>query len=98
MTDEVNAPMMPVVYLKEELTKVGAELVHFSSNRKFERDYERALPSISVRLTIKGGKKKDIALIIWNLKPLGVLTVGNTKVKIKDSEGFTHKIYFERVR
>ena len=97
MTDEVNAPMMLTGCLKEELTKVGAELVHFSSNRKFERDYERALPPISVRLTVKGGKKKDIGLIIWNLIPLGVLTVGNTKVKIKDSEGFTHKIYFEKV-
>ena len=98
MTDEVNALMMLAGCLKEELTKVGAELVHFSSNRKLERDYERALPPISVRLTVKGGKKKDIGLIIWNLIPLGVLTAGNTKVKIKDSEGFTHKIYFEKVR
>ena len=83
--------------LKENLKDIGAEIVHYTDNRTLSRDCERALPALSVRFTIKGGKKKEIAKLIWELKPLGVLTVGTTSTKVKDSYGFKHKIYFEHI-
>lgn len=75
----------------------GVDVIHCSVNDTYNYDYERAMPAMSFRIAVKGGDKKEIANTIWMNKPLGILSVGNTKVKVKDSEGFKHKIYFERV-
>lgn len=76
----------------------GVSVVHCSVNDTFEYDYERTMPAMSFRITVKGGNKREIANIIWDNKPLGVLSCGSTKVKVTDSEGFKHKIYFERIK
>lgn len=73
------------------------EVIHYTENLQLSRDYERALPCISFRITVRGGDDKAIAKVIWEHKPIGIFSVGNTKVKIKDSMGFKHKICFERV-
>lgn len=75
----------------------NVSVVHCSVNETLKYDYERALPAISFRVTVKGGDKKEVANVIWNNKPLGILSAGSTKVKIKDDFGFKHKICFERV-
>ena len=73
------------------------EFIHYTENLQLSRDYERALPCMSFRITVKGGDDKAIAKVIWDHKPISILSMGNTKVKIKDSMGFKHKIYFEKL-
>lgn len=83
---------------EQSLKDIGAELVHYSDNLTTEYDYERAMPCMSFRLTVRGGKKKQIAEIIWKYKPMGIFSHGSTKVKIKDCCGYKHNIYFERIK
>ena len=93
MRDVINS------FIVANLDKLeGVQVVHISVNDTLNYDYERALPAMSFRVTVKGGDKKEIANTIWNNKPIGILSVGNTKVKVEDCCGFKHKIYFERVK
>ena len=75
----------------------GVEFVHVSVNRTWKDDKNTGLPPHSFKVYILGGKKKDIAQIIWNHKSIGVWALGNTEVKIKDSLGYKHLINFERL-
>lgn len=78
--------------------QAGGEFIHWSENKTCEYDLERALPPMSFRITVKGGKKKDIARAIWDNKFLGVLSVGNTSLNVTDCcGGYKHKIKFERI-
>lgn len=45
---------------------------------------------------ILGGSTQIIAETIWENKPMGILSQGNTIVAITDSQGFLHDIGFER--
>ena len=45
---------------------------------------------------ILGGSSQIIAETIWENKPMGILSQGNTVVSITDSQGFSHDIGFER--
>lgn len=45
---------------------------------------------------VVGGLSTDIAQAIWENKPLGILSQGNTSVSINDIQGFPHTIGFER--
>lgn len=85
-------------YVKELIEDLpGVEFVHISTNRTWEFDKKTGLAPQSFKVYVLGGKKKEIAQIIWNHKAIGVLSQGNTKVKIRDSLGFKHVISFERL-
>lgn len=75
----------------------GVEFVHITENQTYVDDKKTGLGRMSFKVYVLGGKKKDIAQIIWNNKPIGYLSSGNTKVKIKDSMGFKHNIHIERL-
>ena len=75
----------------------GVEFVHMSVNRTWEVDKKTGLPPGSFKVYVLGGKKKDIAHIIWMNKSIGVLSLGNTEVKVKDYCGHKHLISFERL-
>ena len=73
----------------------GVELSHVTTNHTWDVDKKTGLIPQSFKIYVLGGKKKEIAQIIWNHKPIGVLSQGNTKVK--DSLGSKHIISFERL-
>src|SRR5690606_418725 len=54
------------------------------------------LPGHSFKAVVLGGNPQEIANAIWNNKPLGIGSEGNTEVIIFDSQGFQREIKFER--
>lgn len=54
------------------------------------------VPGHSFLPIIVGGTGSDIGLAIWQNKPIGILSYGNTTVTITNSQGFQHDISFER--
>jgi hypothetical protein len=60
-------------------------------------DYHKMLPPGSFRISVEGGKKKAIAQVIWEMKSIGVVSCGDTCVTVKDSFGYKHHIYFQRI-
>ena len=54
------------------------------------------VPAHSFLPIILGGDPIDIAQSIWENKPLGIRSYGNTTQTIFDSQGFPHNIGFER--
>lgn len=54
------------------------------------------VPAHSFLPIILGGDPLDIANSIWQNKPLGIRSYGNTTQTIYDSQGFPHEIGFER--
>lgn len=54
------------------------------------------VPAHSFLPIILGGDPLDIAESIWENKPLGIRSYGNTTQTIYDSQGFPHEIGFER--
>ena len=57
---------------------------------------ENGLPPHSFMPIIVGGVSSTIAQTIWENKPVGILSYGNTQVNILDSQGIGHLISFER--
>lgn len=53
-------------------------------------------PPKSFEAVVEGGENNDIASKIWETKPAGIETFGNTSVTIKDSEGHDQTIFFSR--
>ena len=53
-------------------------------------------PPKSFEAVVEGGTDLDIANKIWQTKPAGIQTYGNTAVTITDSQGDSHVIYFSR--
>lgn len=54
------------------------------------------VPPHSFLPVILGGSSQVIAETIWQNKPMGIRSQGNTVVPITDSQGFLHNIGFER--
>lgn len=54
------------------------------------------VPAHSFLPIIVGGLSTDIANAIWDNKPIGILSYGNTTVNINDVQGFAHAISFSR--
>lgn len=54
------------------------------------------VPGHSFLPIVSGGLSTEIANAIWENKPIGILSVGNTTVSISDSQGFPHPISFSR--
>lgn len=57
---------------------------------------ENGIPAHSFMPVVLGGSSQIIAETIWQNKPMGISSVGNTSVTITDSQGFPHTISFER--
>ena len=54
------------------------------------------IPAHSFMPIVLGGISTNIAQSIWENKPIGIRSYGNTSVTIYDSQGFPHDIGFER--
>lgn len=54
------------------------------------------IPGHSFLPIVVGGLSTDIANAIWDNKPIGILSYGNTSVSINDIQGFPHVISFSR--
>jgi len=54
------------------------------------------IPAHSFLPIVLGGLSQQIGNTIWENKPLGIRSYGNTVVQVTDSQGFTHPIGFER--
>ncbi len=54
------------------------------------------VPAHSFLPIVVGGLSTDIANAIWDNKPIGILSYGNTTVSINDVQGFAHNISFSR--
>lgn len=54
------------------------------------------VPPHSFLPIVSGGLSTDIANAIWENKPIGILSDGNTTVSINDIQGFSHDISFSR--
>ena len=53
-------------------------------------------PPKSFEAVVSGGSNQDVALKIWQTKPAGIETFGNTHVIIQDSQGTDQEINFSR--
>lgn len=53
-------------------------------------------PPHSFEVIIQGGDDQDIIDKIWEIKPAGIQTYGNTSGTALDSEGGSHTLYFSR--
>lgn len=67
-------------------------------NDSFEYSHTYQLPPMSIRVCVKGGKKKKIGKIIYKYKPLGILTVGNTEVEVEVGHGLKYKYNYEVIK
>lgn len=54
------------------------------------------LPAHSFSAIVQGGNTLEVAQTIWETKPAGIQTYGNTSVNVIDSEGYTQPIDFSR--
>lgn len=54
------------------------------------------VPPHSFLPIVVGGLSTDIANAIWDNKPIGILSYGNTTVVINDKQGFPHNVSFSR--
>lgn len=54
------------------------------------------VPGHSFLPIVVGGLSTDIANAIWENKPVGILSYGNTSVSINDLQGFPHTVSFSR--
>lgn len=80
----------------QELPKVWS--VDVQVNQTYYFDHYHQLPPHSIRVIVEGGKKKKIAKVISDYKPLGVLSIGNTPAEVEQGySGLSYMINFERV-
>ncbi|UAV89679.1 putative baseplate component [Pseudomonas phage COT4] len=54
------------------------------------------VPAHSFLPIVLGGLPSDVALAIWENKPTGIPSVGNTTVQVPDSQGFLHSISYKQ--
>ncbi|MNQ89168.1 hypothetical protein D3C85_1044660 [compost metagenome] len=54
------------------------------------------VPAHSFLPIVLGGSSTEIAQAIWENKPIGILSEGNTTVSVEDIQGFNHDVSFER--
>lgn len=54
------------------------------------------VPAHSFLPIVLGGLPSDVAQAIWENKPTGIPSVGNTTVQIPDSQGFLHSVSYKQ--
>lgn len=75
----------------------GVTRVEYAENTNNSFCYTTMLPPYSLRVSVQGGKKKEIAQAIWNNKVMGVLSVGDKRVKILFEIGYSRFVSFQRI-
>lgn len=73
----------------------GVDEVRIYENDTDVTDSNGVLPH-SFLPVVLGGSSQIIAETIWENKPMGILSQGNTVIQITDSQGFIHDIGLER--
>lgn len=73
----------------------GVNYVTVTSNRTMTTDIE-GRPAKSFECVVSGGDNNNIAYEIWNKKPAGIESYGNTTVIIIDEAGLNQTIKFSR--
>lgn len=73
----------------------GVEEAYIVINNSFQYSHTHQLPPMSIRVCVKGGKKKKIGKLIYKYKEIGILTVGNTEVEIEAHYGLKYHYHFE---
>ena len=56
----------------------------------------RGLPPHSFMAIVRGGRDVDIAEVVWNNKPLGISSEGNTSVVVRDTQNMERTVKFSR--
>ena len=56
----------------------------------------KGVPAHSFLPIVLGGLPSDVAQAIWDNKPTGIPSVGNTTVQIPDSQGFLHSVSYKQ--
>lgn len=79
----------------EEVQEIQLEFAFTGSNAP-TYSISGGRPPKSFETVVEGGADSAIALKIWQLKPAGIQTYGNTQVAIIDSQGNTQQIFFSR--
>ena len=54
------------------------------------------IPEHSFMAVVRGGVDTDIGEVVWNNKPLGIASYGNTSVVVRDTQNFERTVYFSR--
>lgn len=75
----------------------GVEDAYIVVNNSSQYSHTHQLPPISIRVCVKGGKKKKIGKIIYKYKEIGVLAVGNTEVEVEVQYNLKLKYHFEAI-
>jgi uncharacterized phage protein gp47/JayE len=74
----------------------GVTAVFARENRTSSTD-GNGLPPHSINITVIGGADADIAALIYNAKPAGANTFGNTSATVTNDYGDTETIFFSRI-
>jgi uncharacterized phage protein gp47/JayE len=78
--------ILEVITVNSVTTDVSAQTASIKGGR----------PPKSFEAIVEGGSNNDIANKIWQTKPAGIQTFGNTSATITDSQGNSQVIYFSR--
>lgn len=82
----------------DEISKLkGVEDAYVVVNDSWNYSHVCQMPPKSIRVCVKGGKKKKIGKLIYKYKELGVLAVGNTEVYVDVGHGLEYKYHFEAI-
>lgn len=79
--------------LYEDVSGVTAAIVFENKTDSTDAD---GRPPHSIEAVVQGGDDGDIAAMLWQTKPPGIDTYGSTAVAIKDSQGVSHTMSFNR--
>lgn len=86
--------------LSEALYSQLMELQDVSYARVYENMTDlvdsKGLPPHSFMAIVKGGTDTDIGEVVWNNKPLGIASEGNTSVIVRDSQNLERTVKFSR--
>lgn len=74
----------------------GVDSVSIVENRTLLEDIPTGRPGKSFETFVQGGTDVEIAQEIWDKKPAGIETFGNTSEDVLDSSGVLQTIFFSR--
>lgn len=85
-----------IVVVLNEIQKINLSFTITGGATQPTYTIDGGLPPKSFEAVVEGGSDSDVALKIWQTKPAGIETYGNTSVVIVDSQGTNQLIKFSR--
>lgn len=82
--------------IKARLTEIAGVTKAFVEENTTMITSPTGIPPKSIECTIKGGTNLDVATALFDVKPAGIQTYGNSSQVILDDEGTEQTIYFTR--